>query len=235
MGINMKNTKTFGWLVAAALLGLSLPASAQDGAASGTGDSGGSGSSISLELQGRLPVLNIGGSSIAGVPTLRGDDTSPPATLPAVTAGVRLLDQRLFVGVGIGWYGTRFNDCTGGGGGGCVDTRVRGYQLTPTVTYDVLVRGPARLYPIGMLSLGTLGRQSATVAGITQSASGDFWLGMNLGAGIRADFADGALSIGSEWGWGFARTAYDEPGGGTNKLSAQGAWGTVFFAARLGL
>lgn len=235
----MKTNKTIGWLLAAVLVALAAPVSAQDAQAdsSGGGGGGGSSSGIALEFQGRLALMNTNGTGLLSGfgNTTTGSGAQGPATMPLVTAGVRLLDQRLFVGVGIGFYGMHERDCTGAV---CSNQKVRGWNLTPTVSYDVLVRGPARLYPLGMFNLG---RAGTTVndpgGGTTVTTDGDFWWGMNLGLGIRGEIAD-TMAIGTEWGWGFARTSNSlgtPAGSDSNAFFSHGAFGTIFFSARIGL
>lgn len=238
----MKTNRTFGWLLAAVLVALAMPVSAQDAApaqepaasssgSGGGGGDGGGGGGLALELQGRIGLLNTNGSGLltdAGFET-RSTGFEPPAFIPLVTAGVRILDQRLFLGVGIGFYGARETDCDGGAP--CTDLRIRGFNITPTVSYDVLVRGAARLYPVGMLNLARVG----TISGSGPTFEGDFWWGLNLGLGIRGEIND-TIGIGTEWGWGFARTSNGLGAAGeTNKVMGHGAFGTIFFSAKIGL
>ncbi len=114
-----------------------------------------------LAMQGRLQTLAI----FSGAPAF--------ALIPTVTPGARLMDDKLFVGLGLEW-------------GSVSDGGPRGFALSPTATYDFLDREYAALYGLGIVNLGT--------------ANSAFRFGANIGAGIRAKVHP-AFSIGTEWGW----------------------------------
>ncbi len=170
----------------AALCCATATASAQDwdggyeasGSASSTGETSGqtAGSTASsnanrgsggdsgwkIAMQGRLQTLTI----FSGAPDF--------ALIPTVTPGVRLLEDRLFVGLGVEW-------------GSISDGGPKGFGISPTMNFDLINKEYAALYGVGIVTLGT--------------ADSDFRFGANVGLGIRAKVHP-AFSIGTEWGWG---------------------------------
>ena len=99
----------------AAMLGAATTGSAQDAGGgqvivtnSGGGSSGGS-SGISLEFQGRLSLLSA--FEFVGA---AGNTT--PVLVPPATMGIRLLDQKLFIGLGASFQRYHTKACPTGGG-----------------------------------------------------------------------------------------------------------------------
>ena len=186
---------------------MSTTASAQETGVAPAGNSG-----LALEMQGRLSILSDFGVG-----------QNSPRFLPPVAIGLRLLEGRLFVGLGLVYDSVRAKAC---GGGTCVTNRDGHlFGVAPVVTYDILSRGAAHLYPMATL---TFARTDLFLE------DDDFAWGANLGLGIRGDLGD-AISIGSEWGWGFLRSGHDYGGGGTGSIMAHGFWGTITMSARIGL
>ena len=137
---------------------------------SGTGasESGGS-SGWRLALQGRVDVFRIN-SVVADIEDI---------TVPIVTPGARLLDNELFLGLGL-----EFSTTSDGGS--------KSFALSPLVNYDFLDSEHAALYGLGWLSLGTR----------KDGGDGNFFFGMNFGLGVRAKILE-SLAVGTEWGWAF--------------------------------
>lgn len=212
----MTNWKLASWALLVGLLVATSGASAQDpaGGVAAAPAAGGGSSGLALEFQGRYSLL----SEVSFF-----NDT--PRLLPPVAIGLRLLDGRLYVGLGLVFDSTRVKVCPAMGD---CDTNADGnlFGVAPVVTYDILSRGAAHLYPMASL---TFARNEVVTAG----PNDDFAWGMNLGLGLRGDIGD-AVSIGSEWGWGFVR-ASDDIGGASVHLMGHGFFGTVNLSARIGL
>jgi hypothetical protein len=155
---------------------------------------GGGSSDLRLAIQGRLAGLNL--LLNPGVPT---------AVVPPVTAGIRLLDTKLFVGLGVGF-------------GSINDDGPRAWNLTPLATYDLLTTDIAALYLGGWLNFGK-----------TDAPADSFFVGFDFGAGIRGKINE-AVSIGAEFGWGLV--AFPDPP--TNNI-ANGFFGNIVFEASIGV
>ncbi len=230
------------FLVVTALVS-AAPAAAQDQPAAASSGGGG----VRIALQGRVDALNIAGLDNGF--TLGGGGgalTIPLTFVPQVTAGVRLVDTRLFLGLGLGFFGASSSECAGSSGG-CADeettTSTSGFGLAPLVSFDLL-RDPARiaaLYILGWLNLASFGGQTVETVrpGMTdtRTTDNDFWWGVNAGIGVRANISP-AFAVGTEWGWGFATTSND---GGTagppddSSLFIHGIFGTIFLEGSIGL
>ncbi len=149
--------------------------------------------------------------------------------VPIVTAGVRFVDGKLFLGLGLGLVGAS-NDT--GGGGGANDRGQSGFTFSPLMSYDVVSDAVAALHLVGSFNIASLGEEEdCNAAGMcsdnpNSDADG---LGLNLGAGIRGKLNEG-LAIGGEFGWGFMSGAV-----GTNDYFNHGLFGTVLFEASVGL
>jgi hypothetical protein len=101
---------------------------------------------------------------------------------PSVAVGARILDNSVFLGMGVGLFGIQdfFNAVT----------------FQPTINVDLLRRGLAALYLVGWVPVGVLverfGDERDTLT----------LFGANAGLGLRAQVHDN-VAIGAEWGWGF--------------------------------
>ncbi len=200
--------------------------------------SGGSSSGLYLELQGRLDAFNVAG--VEGVLVDSGDgggggggrvggglSTLSAPAIPFVTAGVRLLEGDLFVGLGVGFNSASATSDTPAGE---AKASRSSFMLVPVVTYDLLGDGPAALYGLGMLNIGSIGSGDNDPGPPVESG---FWWGLNLGAGVRGDITEN-VSLFSELGWGFASGSWSS-GGVDQSRFVHGLFGTLGFAARLGL
>jgi len=138
------------------------PAQGPVAPASAAGTSG-----IRLAMQTRFLVINIIGGADAGFPLA-----------VQATPGLRLADNRLFIGPGVGWL--KANNS-----GGHV------YTIAPTATYDIIQRTNAALHAVVMLNM-------------SDQTGGDLLFGMNFGLGIRALLGE-SFGIGTEWGFAFTQ------------------------------
>jgi hypothetical protein len=128
---------------------------------------------------------------------------------PSVAMGVRAMDDRLFVGLGVGLFGFEndFNAVT----------------FQPTINVDLLRRGLAALYLVGWVPVGVVvdrfmgERETMTL------------FGTNVGVGLRAQVHEN-VAIGSEWGWGFGLVFAD----GDN-MFFHGAFGSLMLEVSFGL
>lgn len=120
----------------------------------------------------RLAIQN---RAIAGMNTPLGGTAFGLSVSPLVTPGVRILDNRLFLGLGFGLDAV--SD---------IDTA---FHVSPTATYDLIQGENGALFLSTWLNLGT---------------AGAFYFGANAAAGIRGDIND-SISIGSEWGFTFSK------------------------------
>ncbi len=206
--------------------GGSLSASGSARSSGGSGSSSGS-SSLYLELQARLDAFNVAGVESTTVDSGDGGGALTAPAIPYVTAGVRLLDGDLFIGLGAGF--TSASEKREGPAGKA--ERSRGsYMLAPVATYDFLGDSPVALYGVGMLTLGSIGRGDNDPGPRVEPG---FWWGLNLGAGLRGDITE-YVSVFSELGWGFSRGTWTIAGDDHSRF-VHGLFGTLGFAVRLGL
>jgi hypothetical protein len=100
---------------------------------------------------------------------------------PFFTAGVRILDTRLFIGAGIGFAGVS-QEVAGG------DVGRFSFSLSPVASFDFISNDSAALYGIGMLNLISVGESETEPNGpgnSTNNGDDGFGLGLNAGVGIR--------------------------------------------------
>lgn len=188
-----------GLLGTAALLASASHALAETATTGGTAQSapvGSYDSGFRLALQARVDDSNI----ISG-------SQGAYSSAPWVTGGVRFLDDRLFAGLGFGFFG--INDDGGSG-----------FSLSPLVNYDILTDRLGALYLLGWLDLG-----SVSQAG---NAPDVFFFGANVGAGVRGRISK-ALAVGVELGWEFSKADVDQNG------FAHGIFGALVFETSLAI
>ena len=234
-----------GLMVAAAVVAplfVSAGAAAQQWDASGSasastssGPSAGGGASnnpgVRLGLQGRVDALNLFGTSDALV--LGGSAGDLGAFAPTATPGLRLVEGKLFVGLGLGMVGYSISECLDPR---CDETRGTsnsGFGLNPLVSFDLIRDRLAALYLLGWLNLVSVGGGAVEERGMTTERDGFFIWGLNIGAGVRALLSD-ALAIGTEWGWGFASWSEGDRMDDTS-VFAHGLFGTLVLEATVGL
>jgi len=202
--------------------------------ARGGGGGGGGGSGVRLGIQGRLSVVNV--ITIAD-PSFGPGGGLPVNAVPIATLGLHLID-RLFIGIGFGFYGFSVTDCAPSG---CFDEENTdtwsGWGFSPLVSFDVLKDVDlGALYIVGWLNFVDYARSEENVmAGVTTTTTfpDQLWWGLNLGIGVRGNLTE-AIGIGTEWGWGFM-TYSDELDRDPDSEFAHGIWGTILFDASVGL
>lgn len=188
--------------------------------------SGGSGD-VRLGVQARLDAMNVlgldGPISIFGLGGPIELGIGP--TIPIVTPGVRFADDRLFLGLGLGFAGGS-NDT-----GGMSDRSQFAFSLSPLASYDIVSETIAALSLVGWFNIASLGDEEQCAGSMCadnpdSDASG---IGLNLGAGVRGKINQ-ALAIGGEFGWGFMSGSV-----GAEDYFNHGLWGTILFEASVGL
>lgn len=228
----MKNTIALGLLMASLTAGTAFAQDATSTTTTSTtattsysapASSGGGGDSdLRLVGQVRLDSINLVGE-------LGGRGAAPvtgftPVT-PFFTAGVRILDTRLFIGAGIGFAGVS-QEVAGG------DVGRFSFSLSPVASFDFISNDSAALYGIGMLNLISVGESETEPNGpgnSTNNGDDGFGLGLNAGVGIRGKLTE-SLGIATEFGWGFTNVSGD---GGDS--FDHGLWASLVFEASTGL
>jgi hypothetical protein len=168
-------------------------------------------SSIRLGLQGRFSLLNT-------IYYTFPEATYGMALVPIITPGVRLLDERLYVGLGIGFWGwdsDAEND----------ESSRAGFSMSPMAFYDLVSES------IGALAIGgwlTIADISDTKDNGDKQRDGGFGFGLNLGAQVRGKISR-ALAIGGEFGWGFLMQS------GDRDIFLHGVFGNILLEASVGL
>jgi hypothetical protein len=180
---------------------------------------------VSLALQLRLDAINtLALSEPTGVMGAGFADTGRHLLVPIATPGVRILDDALFLGLGLGFTGVSFDN-------GPNEESRSGFSLSPLVGFDVLSDDSAALSLLGWLDLASLGETEQCNAGGCADVNDDaFGLGVSLGAGLRG-FLTKNLAIGGEFGWGFLSVGYDAG----PDVFVHGVFGNLFFEASLDL
>ena len=175
--------------------------------------SGGSTGDMRLALQVRMPAANImtGGGATS-------DSALGGRLMPLVTPGLRLLDTRLFAGLGLGYAAFSTSDDDGD----TVNSR-SGFTLVPTVTYDLIDEREVAVGVGGMLSLGILGESSSENADANDDA---FTWGLTVLGEVRAKPL-ASLGVGVDFGWSFTNTSPDTG----NSTAAHGFVGMLVIEA----
>jgi len=174
------------------------------------------GSSVRLALQGRYDAINVIGPSIFG-------DNAPDYSLvPLMTPGVRLINDRLFLGLGFGFTGYSADS-------GNVENSRSAVSFCPTAFYDLISEPGAALSLGGWLSIASVS-DSETCVGDNCSDAGDGELGwgLNLAAGLRGKLMPG-LALGGEFGWGFLSVSNN------TDVFFHGVFGNILLEASVGL
>lgn len=223
------------WLVlAAAVLGVATPAFAQDaggdielGATSRTSTSyePPSRSSVRIGIQIRLDAINVLGP-LEGTPGTT-QAIGRRLLVPLAAPGVRLLDNKLFLGLGLGFYGySTENDDEDG------ESR-SGFSLSPLAQFDVLREGSAALSIGGALHVASMSEREVCVNGMCSDADdGASGVGLSLGAGLRGNILPG-LALGGDFGWGFVSLSYDNMN--DNSVFIHGIYAAIMLEASVGI
>jgi hypothetical protein len=177
-----------------------------------------------LGIQARIDALNMLGLSEPGVGPLDLALEARSLFVPIVTPGVRFLDDRLFLGLGLGFSGVSTS--------GPPDVSRSGWSLSPLASYDLITDQLAAFYLVGWFNLAHLGEtETCNAAGNCMTMNNDAtgW-GLNIGAGVRGLLSRG-LALGGEFGWGFLDISND---GGPDAF-VHGLFGNIFLEASVGL
>jgi hypothetical protein len=179
-----------------------------------------------LALQLRFDALNMLNFAAPNLQGLDAPTVGRRLLVPLVAPGVRLLDDRLFLGLGLGLSGASQDN------GNNMKQSRSGWSLTPAVTYDVLHEQIAALSLIGMLNLARLSESTAcNNNACIDTRNAVFGVGVSLGAGLRGLISQG-LALGGEFGWGFLSLSQEGNGPGA---FVHGLFGTLFLEASVGL
>jgi hypothetical protein len=184
--------------------------------------------SVSLALQLRLDAINT--IAVADPNGVMGAGFADPSftgrhlLVPIATPGVRILDDALFLGLGLGFTGHSFDN-------GPNEESRSGFSLSPLASYDVLSNDSAALSLLGWLNLASLGEtETCNAGGCVETNDDAFGWGVSLAAGLRG-FLTESLAIGGEFGWGFLSVGYDAG----PDVFVHGVFGNLFFEASLDL
>lgn len=181
------------------------------------------GSDIRLGLQTRIDAF-----SLVGVQTSLGSGAAglSSAFTPIVTPGVRLLEERLYLGLGLGFSGYNVDV-----GADAEQTR-SAFSLAPMAMFDVLADDWGALSLGGWLSLSSLGdTETCDADSCVTDNDGAFGWGLNLMAGLRGQLTP-AIAVGGEFGWGFISVSGD---GDNDDDFVHGLLGLLLIEATLGL
>ncbi|MDH5675937.1 MAG: hypothetical protein OEZ06_27685 [Myxococcales bacterium] len=192
--------------------------------------SSGRSSGVRIGIQGRLDAFNFVGDfrGRAADPTdFNGNYVNDIGGLmmPVVTPGARLVDGKLFVGLGLG-----FNNFTYENRNGAEWSRTN-FALSPLASFDLLSDDTAALSLLGAFNLAFVGATEECDGGGCFTHNDDATgMGLSLGAGVRGLIGEG-LALGTEFGWGLMGVDYD---GGENDF-IHGIFGTLLIEGTVGI
>jgi hypothetical protein len=177
-----------------------------------------------IALQGRLDALNMLNFSTPDVANSHVTIDGWRLLVPMVTPGVRLLETKLFLGLGLGLSGVDVSN-------GNTDSSRSGWSLSPLATYDILSDQLGALSLLGWLNLGHLGDSETCNNNncVTTNNSITGW-GVGLGAGLRGFISQG-LALGGEFGWSFLSL----PQNNGPDAFVHGLFGNIFLEASVGI
>jgi len=181
-------------------------------------------SRVRIGLQGRLDAINTLAVASPNVGDLDTPGIGRRLLVPIMTPGVRLVNDKLFLGLGLGLAGASVDT-------GATETSRSGFSLTPLASYDLLVDSVAALSLAGWLNFGHLGETEVCGGGGCVSANDDTtgW-GLSVAANVRG-FISRGLALGGEFGWGFLDIATDD---GPDAFG-HAVFGNIFIEASVGL
>jgi len=222
-----------------------VEAQAQAGVEAGASVSGGGTvrssrpSAVRLAIQARLDMLNmVGVTDAAVIGSFGGGGTFAliGQMAPYVAPGVRLVDNRLFLGLGLGFTAFVDSECMNPACDTETTTSRSGWTLSPLVSFDLLQRDEGALYLLGWFNLAGIGDstvETVSPAGSMEFTSNDgaFGVGLNIGAGLRGNISE-SLGLGAEFGYGFLSFSDDEDDDST---TFHALFGTIFLEASIGL
>jgi hypothetical protein len=187
-------------------------------------DSANSGTRLALQL--RLDALNtLGIANPQDLGPGAGGALMPHMFVPVATPGIRLLDARLFVGLGLGFGGVSVDT-----GPNNSDSR-SGFSFSPLFGYDLIRDDIAAFSLLGWFNLASLGETERCRGGACVNQNDDaFGIGLNVGVGLRGLLSPG-LALGGEFGWGFLSISNDPNG----DMFFHGIFGTLTLEASIGI
>ncbi|MFI5308947.1 MAG: hypothetical protein ACHQ53_16435 [Polyangiales bacterium] len=184
------------------------------------------GARIALQL--RLDALNMLNFSAPNLQGLDAPTIGHRLLVPLVAPGVRFLEERLFLGLGLGLAGASQDT----GGNNNMKQSRSGWSLTPTVTYDLLREQIAALSLIGMINMARLSESSAcNNNACVDTRNAVFGWGLTLGAGVRGLISRG-IALGGEFGWGFLSLSQEANG---PSAFVHGLFGNLFLEGSVGI
>jgi len=179
-----------------------------------------------LALQIRLDALTmVGGFDDA--PNVGPGIVGRKLLLPVAAPGVRFLDDKLFLGAGLSFYGWSVEEPNGD------ETSRSGFGLHPLLTFDVVRESAAALSLNGALNIASLGESESCGGGppgCVDNNDNALGLGLSLGAGIRGLLGPG-LAIGGDFGWGFLNVSADN----VDSTFVHGLYAALMVEASVGL
>jgi len=192
-----------------------------------SGDSPGS-SDVRIGMQIRLDAMNVlGPFDTSGAPTGRpSDGIARRLLVPLAAIGARLVDDRLFIGAGIGFHGWSTEDDPGN------ESSQSGFGLSPLAQFDVLRDDVAALSLGGALHIASLSEsEDCNPDGdCMEQGDGGTGVGLSLGAGVRGLITPG-LALGGDLGWGFLSISGDND----NSAFVHGIYAALLLEATIGL
>lgn len=188
-----------------------------------------SSSGVRLAMQGRIDALNI--VQLAS-PLSNGNNAGSQSTMlgrslmtPAITPGVRLIDTRLFLGLGLGFGHADWD-------AGNQSASQSGFSMVPTATFDVLSGADAALSLGAMFTIASIGETEVcggnTCTNVNNNASG---MGLTGLVGLRGKITE-SVALGTDFGWGFLKVSRD---GNNPDEFIHGLVGMFMLEASLGL
>lgn len=233
--------RALGALTVVGLVSNGSHALAQDGSANieagantRSYESSNSSSEVRLGLQIRLDALTMLGPLDSSTTTpgdlmsgLGGAEVIGRRLLvPLATAGVRLVDQRLFIGAGIGLHGWSTETDMG------AEASRSGFGLSPLAQFDVLRDDSAALSLGGALHIASLSETEVCDpdGDCMDANNGASGVGLSLGAGVRGKILPG-LALGGDLGWGFLSISTDND----DSVFVHGIYAALLLEATVGL
>jgi hypothetical protein len=172
---------------------------------------------LRIGLQGRIDAVNT------LLPLGVGNDGVGETFVPIITPGVRFLNERLFIGLGLGFAGKNVDT-------GTSETSRSSFSISPMAFYDIVSEPIAALALGGWFNFASLSDLDTCpdVGSCINNESNEFGWGLNLGAQVRGKISPG-LAIGGEFGWGFISDSDGED------IFAHGIFGNILFEASVGI
>jgi hypothetical protein len=203
--------------------------------ASANASTNSSSSDLRIGLQIRLDALNVLSpvdssrtlpGDVGGPNGFRADGIARRLLVPFAAAGVRFVDQRLFLGAGIGFHGWSTESDPG------AEASQSGFGISPLAQFDVLREAGAALSLGGALHLASLSETEVCDpdGDCMELNDGGSAVGLSLGAGVRGLITPG-LALGGDFGWGFLSLSGDNDG----SAFVHGIYAAILLEATIGV